>query len=104
MVWRTRNTLQVKNMLLNNLKTNDILVVKKEFSFKDVCPVSFNINKWYQTNFKGNARIGDIVVIVENNFGPTFNQRYISMIYGDYGLIYIKPIYPVSNDTFELLK
>lgn len=90
-------------MLLNNLKTNDILIVKKEFSFKDVCPVSFNMNEWYQTEFKGTTKVGDIIVVVENSFGPTFSQRYISIIYGKYGLVYIKPIYPIDDNTFELL-
>ena len=90
-------------MLLNNLKTNDILIIKKEFSFKDVCPSSFNTNEWFKTNYRGNAKVGDIVVVVENSFGATFSQRYISMIYGKYGLIYVKPIYPICDDTFELL-
>tara|TARA_B100000242_G_C43048740_1_gene489742 strand:- start:23 stop:298 length:276 start_codon:yes stop_codon:yes gene_type:complete len=90
-------------MLLNNLKSNDILIVKKAFSFKDVCPVSFNINEWYQTKFKGKTTVGDIALVVENSFGPTFSQRYISIIYGKYGLVYIKPIFPIDNNTFELL-
>ena len=90
-------------MLLNNLKSNDILIIKKEFSFKDVCPTNFSTNEWIKTSYNGNASVGDVVVVVENSFGATFSQRYISMIYGKHGLIYIKPVYPVCNNTFELL-
>ena len=90
-------------MLLNNLKRNDILLIKKEFNFKDICPSSFKTNEWLKSEYKGKARVGDIVVVVENSFGATFSQRYISMIYGNHGLVYIRPVYPVYDDTFELL-
>ncbi len=90
-------------MLLNKLKTNDILIIKRQFQFKDVCPVSFKTNEWFRSEWRGIGVEGDIVIVAENNFGATFNQRYISIIYDKYGLVYIKPVYPITNDTFELI-
>tara|TARA_B100000131_G_scaffold247981_1_gene241045 strand:+ start:289 stop:564 length:276 start_codon:yes stop_codon:yes gene_type:complete len=55
----------------------DLLYVNSSFFFKTVSPLDKMWNK--KPYIKGDKK--SIVVVIENNFGSTFNERYLTLFY-----------------------
>ena len=87
---------------VNYIEEGDILLFNEKFSFKRVSPLAkVNWNKNYFFTTKKDT----IGIVIENNFGSTHEQRYISLLYEN-RIIYASlsskhyGFFKISNNTF----
>ena len=62
---------------LGYIEEKDLLFVNTSFLFKTVSPLNKKWNK--KPYIKGDKN--SIVIVLENNFGSTYNERYLSLLY-----------------------
>ena len=65
-------------MLLNEIKESDLLLVKKSFYYTDVDPNFKKVNYNHDKIKKGN-----ILLVIENNFGATYKDRFVICLYNN---------------------
>ena len=87
---------------LFNIKEEDVLVFNENFSFKHASPLNKNV--WLKNKFFI-AKKNSIGIVIENHFGSTHEQRYISLLYEN-KIIYVSLSnrlgrgYEINDDTF----
>lgn len=87
---------------VNYIEEGDLLIFNEKFSFKRVSPLSKG--KWNK-NYFFTTKKGTIGIVIENNFGSTHEQRYISFLYEN-NIIYASlssknyGFFKISNNTF----
>ena len=57
--------------MINEIKENDLLLVKKSFYYTNVDPGFGKVNYNHEKVKKGN-----ILLVLENNFGATYKERF----------------------------
>ena len=87
---------------LSDIKEKDVLLFNEYFSFKTTSPLNKKV--WLRNNFFL-AKKDCLGIVIENNFGSTYEQRYISMIYEN-KIIYVSLSsrigrgYEINDSTF----
>ena len=81
---------------VNYIEEGDILLFNEKISFKRVSPIEKA--KWNKSYFFTTKK-DTIGIVIENNFGSTHEQRYISFLYEN-SIIYVS----LSNKSYSLFK
>lgn len=62
--------------MLNELEENDLILVTRSFFYTDACSKSIFLNQ-------GKVRKGCIMLVLENNFGSIYKDRYTICLLGN---------------------
>ena len=86
--------------MINDLKESDLLIVKTCFFCIRGDPAKQNSDAYYDY-YNYTLKEGDILLVLENNFGATFKDRYTACLLEN-KVIYYRPK-QLHNECLEMI-